>query len=78
MLNLLWSVKCNGRFYPLEVHVSNHRQSNNDLMECSERVQCDVPRPDKKVECLVDIINFIYSTLQVAVGIIRAMVNSMR
>ena len=53
-LNLLQNIKWNDRSYPLESHVSNHRKSHDDLLECSAHIQCDVPRPEQKVECLID------------------------
>ena len=35
-MNMLQNVKWNGRLYPLESHVSNHRQAADDIRECSE------------------------------------------
>ena len=45
-LNLLQNIKWNGRAYPLESHVSNHRQAHDDLLECSAHIQRAVPGPE--------------------------------
>ena len=77
-LNLLQNIKWNGRAYPLESHVSNHRQAHDDLLECSAHIQCAVPGPEQKVEYLIDSIACTDSTLQAAIGLIRANTNNMR
>ena len=63
---------------PLEIHVSNYRKDHNDLIECSAFAQCAVPRPEQKVECLINSIQCTDSTLQDAVSLVRANTNNMR
>ena len=41
-MNLLQNIKWNGRAYPLETHVSNHRQSVNEIRECSTHITATV------------------------------------
>jgi len=77
-LNLLQNIKWNGRAYPLESHVSNHRQANDDLIECSKHIQCSVPGTEQRVEYLIDSITCTDSALQAAIGLIRANTNNMR
>ena len=77
-LNLLQNIKWNGRAYPLESHVSNHRQAHDDLVECSKHIQCAVPGTEQRVEYLIDSITCTDSTLQAAIGLIRANTNNMR
>ena len=77
-LNLLQNINWNGRAYALESHVSNHRQAHDDLLECSAHIQCAVPGPEQKVEYLIDSIACTDSTLQAAIGLIRANTNNMR
>ena len=75
---LIQNIKWNGQAYPLESHVSNHRQAHEDLMECSAHIQCAFSGPEKKVECLIDSISCTDSTLQATIGLIRANINNMR
>ena len=42
-MNLLQNIKWNGRSYPLETHVSNHRQAIDDIQECSQHITVPVP-----------------------------------
>jgi hypothetical protein len=77
-LSLLQNIKWNGRSHALESHVSNHRQAHDDLLECSAHIQCAVPGPEQKVEYLIDSIACTDSTLQAAIGLIRANTNNMR
>ena len=42
-MTLLQSTKWNGRSYPLESHVSNHRQAVDDLKDCSNHITVSVP-----------------------------------
>ena len=77
-LNLLQNIKWNGRAYPLESHVSNHRQTYDDLLEYSAHIQCAVPGLEQKVECLIDSITCTDSTLQAAIGLVRSNTNNMR
>ena len=78
MLNLLQNIKWNGWARPLKIHVSNHSQAHDDLMECSLHIECAVPGPEKKVECLIDSITCTDSTLQAFMGLVRANNNNMR
>ena len=77
-LNLLQHIKWNGRSYPLETHVSNHRQAVDDIEECSAHITVSVPDKAQRVEYLIDSINCSDSTLQAALGLIRANTNGMR
>ena len=77
-LNLLQKIKWNGRSHALESHVSNHRQGHDDLLEYFAHIQCAVPSPEQKVEHLIDRIACTDSTLQAAIGLIRANTNNMR
>ena len=77
-LNLLQNIKCNGWTYPLEIYVNNHRQAYEELLECSAKIQCDVPRTEQKVEFLIDIITCADSTLQAAICLVRDNTNNMR
>ena len=77
-LNILQKIKWNGRSYPLESHVFNHRKAHDDLLEFSVRIECAVPGPDQKVQCLINSINCTDSTLQADIGLIRANTNNMR
>ena len=76
--NLLQNIKWNGRAYPLESHVSNHRKANDDLIECAKHITCNTPSQDQRVEYLIDSITSTDPTLQAAIGIIRANTNNMR
>ena len=42
-VHLLTNIKWNGRSYPLETHVSNHRQALDDIQECSQHITVSVP-----------------------------------
>ena len=66
-LNLLQNIKWNGGAYPLESHVSNHRQAHDA-----------VPGPEQKTEHLIVSITCTDSTLQAAVGLVRSNTNNMR
>lgn len=77
-MNLLQSIKWNGRSYPLETHVSNHRQAVDDLRECSDHITVSVPDQSQRVEYLIDSIACNDNTLQAAIGLIRANTNNMR
>ena len=76
--NLLHNIKWNGRAYPLESHVSNHRKAYDDLIECSKHIPCTVPSAEQRVEYLIDSISSTDATLQAAIGIVRANTNNMR
>ena len=76
-LNLLQkNIKWNNRAFPLESHVSNHRQSHNDLLEWSACIQCAVPGQAQNVECLVDSITCTDIIFQLAIGLVRANTNN--
>jgi hypothetical protein len=77
-MNLLQNIKWNGRAYPLEVHVSNHRQSVDEIQECSAHITAAVPNEDQRVEYLIDSITCADNTLQAAIGLVRANTNNMR
>jgi hypothetical protein len=77
-MNLLQNIKWNGRAYPLESHVSNHRQAVDEIQECSSHVTASVPNQDQRVEYLIDSITCADHTLQAAIGLIRANTNNMR
>ena len=77
-LNLLTNIKWNGRSYPLETHVSNHRQALDDIKECKEHITVAVPDNAQRVEYLIDSINCSDNTLQATIGLIRANTNNMR
>ena len=77
-MNLLQVIKWNGRSYPLETHVSNHRQAVDDLKECSNHITVAVPDQSQRVEYLIDSISCNDSALQAAIGLVRANTNNMR
>ena len=77
-LNLLTTIKWNGRSYPLESHVSNYRQAVDDIKECKEHITVAVPDDAQPVEYLIDSINCSDNTLQATIGIIRANTNNSR
>ena len=77
-MNFLQNLKWNGRSYPLETHVSNHRLAYDDLRDCSTHVTVTVPNPEQRVEYLIDSITCSDNTLQAAIGLIRANTNNMR
>ena len=77
-MNLLQGIKWNGRSYPLESHVSNHRQAVDDLTECSNHITVAVPDPSQRVEYLIDSIACSDTALQAAIGLVRANTNNMR
>ena len=77
-MNLLQNIKWNGRAYPLETHISNHRQAVDDIRECSNHITVSVPDEAQRVEYLIDSINCNDNTLQAAIGLVRANTNNMR
>ena len=77
-MNLLQNIKWNGRSYPLESHVSNHRQAVDDIRECSNHITVVVPDQSQRVEYLIDSISCNDTTLQASLGLVRANTNSMR
>ena len=76
--NLLQNIKWTGMSYPLETHVSNHRQAFDELRECSQHITVPVPSDSQRVEYLIDSISSKDVTLSSAIGIIRANTNNMR
>ena len=77
-MHLLQNIKWNGKSYPLESHVSNHRQAFDDLRDCALHITVHVPTEPQRVEYLIDSISCSDSTLQAAIGLIRANTNQMR
>jgi hypothetical protein len=77
-MNLLQNVKWNGRSYPLEQHVSNHRTAVDDLVDCALHISNAVPNMSQHVEYLLESISCQDSSLQAAMGNIRADTNGMR
>ena len=76
-MNLLQTINCNGCSYPLESHVSNHRQAVDDLNECSSRITVYVSDRSQRVEYLIDSIVCNNNTLQAAISLVRANTNNM-
>ena len=77
-MTLLQSTKWNGRSYPLESHVSNHRQAIDDLKDCENHITVSVPDQSQRVEYLIDSISCNDTALQAAIGLVRANTNNMR
>lgn len=77
-MNLLQNIKWNGRSYPLEQHVSNHRTAVDDLNDCALHINNAVPNMSQRVEYLLESISCQDSSLQAAMGNIRADTNNMR
>ena len=76
--NLLQTIKLTGYSYALDTHVSSHRQSYDDLRECSTHITVPVPIDPRRVDYLIDRITSKDSTLQVSIGLVRANTNNMR
>ena len=76
--NLLQNIKWTGNSYPLESHVSNHRQAYDDLNECAGHITTNVPSEPQRVEFLIDSITSKDTTLQATIGLVRANTNNMR
>ena len=76
--NLLQTIKWTGNSYALETHVSNHRQTYDDLRECSTHITVPVPSDTQRVEYLIYSITSKDSTLQDSIGLFRANTNNMR
>ena len=77
-MNLLTNIKWNGRSYPLETHISNHRTAVNDLNDCQSHINNQVPDNSQCVEYLIDSISCQDAALQAAIGNICAGTNNMR
>ena len=77
-MNLLQNIKWNGKSYPLESHVSNHRQAVDEISDCSNHITVVVPDQAQRVEYLIDSITCPDNTLQAALGLVRANTNQMR
>jgi hypothetical protein len=77
-MNLLQNIKWNGKSYPLEQHVSNHRTAIDDLNECTTHIGNAVPNMQQRVEYLLESMSCQDSSLQAAMGNIRADTNNMR
>ena len=76
--NLLQNIKWTGNSYPLESHVSNHRQAFDDLTDCATHITTNVPSEPQRVEFLIDSITSKDNTLQATIGLVRANTNNMR
>ena len=74
----LTSTKWTGQSHPFETHVSHHRQSNDDIVECAKHITVPVPSMAQRVEYLIDSITCKDVTLVSAIGQIRANTNNMR
>ena len=48
-MNLLHNIKWNGRSYPLESHLSNHRQEVDDIKECADHITVAIPDQYQRV-----------------------------
>mmetsp|Transcript_4425 Transcript_4425/g.6467 ORF Transcript_4425/g.6467 Transcript_4425/m.6467 type:complete len:288 (-) Transcript_4425:435-1298(-) len=77
-MTLLHAIKWNGRSYPLESHVSNHRQAVDDLRDCSNHITIAVPDPSQRLKNLINSITCNDTALQAAIGLVRANTNNMR
>ena len=77
-MNLLQNIKGNGRTYPLETHITNHRQAFDDLRKCSEHITVPVPDQSQRVEYLIDSLACGENTFQAAIGLMRANTNDIR
>ena len=75
---MLQNIKWTGNSYPLESHISNHRQAFDDIRECALHITTNVPSEPQRVEYLIDSITSKDNTLQAAIGLIRANTNNMR
>ena len=78
IMNLLQNIKCNGRTYPLETHITTHRQAFDNISECSEHITVPVPDQSQGVEYLIDSLACGDNMLQVAIGLVQAKTNEMR
>ena len=76
--NMLQDVTWNGRSFPLETHISNHRQAIDDMSECAEHITVSGPDDYQREDFLIDSINCEDSILQAARGLTRANTNNMR
>ena len=77
-MNLLQNIKWNKRNYPMEQHVSSHRQAADDILECSGHIIVAVPDLPHRVKYLIDSIHCSDNNLQETLGLIRANTNEMR
>ena len=71
-MNLLQNIKWNGRSYPIEQHVSNHRTTLDDLQACHTHIGTAVPDQPQRVEYLLESIACQDTALQAAMGNVRA------
>ncbi len=77
-MSVLRDIKWNGRSYPLERHVSNHRQAVEDITECASVISVPIPDQSQRVEYLIDSINNQDPGLQAALSLIRNNTNLRR
>ena len=69
-MNLLQNIKWNGRAYTLETHILNHRQSVDEIRECSTHLNVTVLNQAQRVEYLITSITCSENTLQAAIRLI--------
>ena len=77
-MNILTNTKWNGRTYPLEQHISNHRQACDDLTDAATHIGNQIPDQAQRVEYLLDSITSQDASLQAGIGNIRADSQGMR
>ena len=77
-MNLLQNIKWNGRTYPLETHITNHRQIFDDLHKFSKHITVPVPDQSQRVEYLIDSLAYGDNKLQAAIGLLKDNTNEMR
>ena len=76
--NLLHNIKWNGKNYPLEQHVSNHRTAIYNLRDSATHIGNAVPNTPQRVEFLLESINSQDNALQAAMGNICANTNGLK
>ena len=77
-INLLKNIKWNGRTYPLETHITNHRQAFDDIRECSKHITVPVTDQSQIFEYLIDSLACGNNMLQAAIGLVLSNINEMR
>ena len=77
-MNLLQNIKWNGIAYPLETHITNHRQAFDNLLEFSEHLTGPVTDQSQIVKYIIDSLACGENTLQAAISLLRSNTNEMR
>ena len=77
-MDLLQNIKWNGRTYPLETNITNHRQAFGDIWKFSEHITVPVPDQSQRVEYLIEILACGESIFKAAIGLVQANTNDMR